>query len=355
MKCIRDLGLLFLYCFFFLFQVQPDLNLVLAFLCAVIICCIDYFMNIDVYLLPLTLLLLIVALYNPAFLYFFPTVFYYIFWNKKNLLAVPAVISFFYIFYLKSSDTFSFFLCTFGLLLAFVLQKNTKSLLTLDSLYRHTRDDSTERNILLAEKNHVLLEKQNYEIYAAILRERNRIAREIHDNVGHLLSRSILMTGALQTVNKDKALSDSLKLLDSTLNSAMDSIRSSVHDLHDESINLEETINSLIKDFTFCPIYFHFDMTRNIPREIKYCFISITKEALSNVMKHSNGDRVRINMIEHPGMYQLCIEDNGTSLKISSTGIGLLNMKERVHSIKGHIQILAEKGFKILITIPKEN
>lgn len=72
-------------------------------------------------------------------------------------------------------------------------------------------------------------------------------------------------------------------------------------------------------------------------------------------MKHSNGDRVRINMIEHPGMYQLCIEDNGTSLKISSTGIGLLNMKERVHSIKGHIQILAEKGFKILITIPKEN
>ena len=48
------------------------------------------------------------------------------------------------------------------------------------------RDDSTEKNLLLEEKNHMLVEKQNYEIYTATLKERNRIAREIHDNVGHL-------------------------------------------------------------------------------------------------------------------------------------------------------------------------
>jgi signal transduction histidine kinase len=42
------------------------------------------------------------------------------------------------------------------------------------------------------------MEKQDYEIYLATLRERNRIAREIHDNVGHMLSRSILQIGALK-------------------------------------------------------------------------------------------------------------------------------------------------------------
>jgi signal transduction histidine kinase len=354
MKSIRDLVLLFLYCFFALFQVHPDFKFVLAFLCAVIICCIDYFVDLDNYILPISLLILIVSLFYPAFLYFIPAVSYFIFWNKRFLFVVPAEMILFYTFYLKSADAYSFVLCTFGLLLAFVLQKNTHCLSTLDSLYRHTRDDSTERNILLAEKNHVLLENQNYEIYAATLRERNRIAREIHDNVGHLLSRSILMTGALQAVNRDESVSASLKLLDSTLNSAMDSIRNSVHDLHDDSINLEDTINSLIKDFTFCPIYFHFDMNRDIPKEIKYCFISITKEALANIMNHSNADRVQVSMLEHPGMYQLCIEDNGVAKKISGTGIGLINMKERVHSIKGHIQILKEKGYKIFITIPKE-
>lgn len=68
-----------------------------------------------------------------------------------------------------------------------------------DKMYfeiRRIKDDSEERTLLLAEKNKALQEKQNYEIYAATLRERNRIAREIHDNVGHLLSRTILLTGA---------------------------------------------------------------------------------------------------------------------------------------------------------------
>ena len=69
---------------------------------------------------------------------------------------------------------------------------------------RRIKDDSEERTLLLAEKNKALQEKQNYEIYAATLRERNRIAREIHDNVGHLLSRTILLTGAAKTVNRDK-------------------------------------------------------------------------------------------------------------------------------------------------------
>ena len=82
-----------------------------------------------------------------------------------------------------------------------------------------------------------LAEKQNSEIYAATLRERNRIAREIHDNVGHVLSRTILLTGAARAINKDQNLDSLLKGLDNSLNSAMDSIRSSVHDLHDDAVN----------------------------------------------------------------------------------------------------------------------
>ena len=61
---------------------------------------------------------------------------------------------------------------------------------------KRTRDDSRERDLLLSQKNKALLEKQDYEIYNATLKERNRIAREIHDNVGHVLSKFILMLGA---------------------------------------------------------------------------------------------------------------------------------------------------------------
>ena len=102
------------------------------------------------------------------------------------------------------------------------------------------------------------------------MRERNRIAREIHDNVGHVLSRSILMTAACKTINKNDALDPLLGNLEESLNGAMNSIRSSVHDLHDDAVDLEDAIKGLVKDFTFCPVKLTYDMSRQIPREVKY-------------------------------------------------------------------------------------
>ena len=129
----------------------------------------------------------------------------------------------------------------FLFLLAFCLQNRTEAAECLEQRLMKLRDDSTEKNLLLEEKNRMLAEKQDYEIYAATLKERNRIAREIHDNVGHLLSRSILITGTAKALNASDALSPVLDNLDHSLNQAMTSIRSSVHDLHDESLNLERS------------------------------------------------------------------------------------------------------------------
>ena len=90
-----------------------------------------------------------------------------------------------------------------GIGAAMLLEVKSTQLEIKEEKLKKIRDDSAERNLLLKEKNKELLEKQDYEIYTATLRERNRIAREIHDNVGHLLSRTILITGALKAVNKD--------------------------------------------------------------------------------------------------------------------------------------------------------
>ena len=200
------------------------------------------------------------------------------------------------------------------------------------------------------------------------MRERNRIAREIHDNVGHVLSRSILMTAACKTINKNDALDPLLGNLEDSLNGAMNSIRSSVHDLHDDAMNLEDAIKGLVKDFTFCPIALTYDMSRQVPREVKYSLISITKEGLSNVMRHSNADSVNILLREHPALYQLCIEDNGTleneipdiqaesdndKVKHISGGMGLSNIRDRAEALGGTVQITQEKGFRIFVTIPK--
>lgn len=354
MRSMKDSCLLFVFCLFTLFSVSADFYFVLALLTALILCCMDYFIDSRPFIFIYTLLFLAAAWFDPAFLYFFPAVSYVLFRRNAYFAVLAGGCVSLYFFWIRTTDIFPLCLSLFGIALAYYLEWGTRSYEQLDSLYRHTRDDSRELNLLLTEKNHALLEKQDYEIYTATLKERNRIAREIHDNVGHLLSRSILMVGALKAVNQAPGLSDSLNTLESTLNSAMDSIRSSVHDLHDEAINLEEAIRGLLKDFTFCSVFFQYDMDREIPRDIKYSFISITKEALSNIIKHSHASQVRLVMREHPALYQLCIEDNGTGTDLTDQGIGLINMKERVYTLKGNIQIQTQNGFRIFITIPKE-
>ena len=230
--------------------------------------------------------------------------------------------------------------------------------------FNKTRDDSAERTILLESRNKSLLEKQDYEIYNATLKERNRIAREIHDNVGHLLSRSILLTGALKAVNKDENCNEPLNNLHETLDQAMTSIRESVHNLHDESVNLKETIENIVNNFNFCNIIFTYDMGTDVPHEIKFSFISIVKEGLNNIYKHSNATDASILLREHPAMYQLVIKDNGTTAintgikeyiqeTSGNSGIGINNIISRVNMLNGSLQIHTNNGFCIFITIPK--
>ena len=172
-----------------------------------------------------------------------------------------------------------------------------------------------------------------------------------------------------------------MEQLDQTLNEAMTNVRQSVHDLHDEYGKFKRSDGIAGRRIPFCPVQLTYDMGYDIPKEIKYSFIAITKEALNNVMRHSNANEVKILAREHPGLYQLIIEDNGTlderirpngdreeyaekesagktgndwkTENTESSGIGIENMKKRVRMLGGTMQIQKETGFRIFITVPK--
>lgn len=217
------------------------------------------------------------------------------------------------------------------------------------------RDSSVELSRVLRKRNEFLTERQESEIKLATLTERNRIAREIHDNVGHDLSRSILQTGAVTAINSDSALNQPLSDLKTTLNSAMDSIRNSVHDLHDESLDIEGYVSNMLSQIPGYNIKFDCDMSPDISRKVKYCFIAVVREAISNIVKHSNAIEIKVLMREHPALYQLLIEDNGTDIRENTSGgLGLHNMQERVEALGGTININASNGFAIFIAIQKE-
>jgi len=240
------------------------------------------------------------------------------------------------------------------MMVAYFLKKRTLSLETLKKDYNALRDNTRETALQLEKKNKMLMKKQDYELNLATLTERNRIARDIHDNVGHMLSRSILQTGALLAISKDKQTKDGVVQIKDTLSEAMDSIRNSIHDLHDESLDLQVELQTVIKNFDFCPVKFDYDVESNFEKEVKYCFVAVVKEAFSNIIKHSNATEVSLVVREHPALIQLVIRDNGTkSESTGGQGIGLKNIADRVTDLNGNVTITSEDGFRIFISVPK--
>ena len=89
---------------------------------------------------------------------------------------------------------------------------------------------------------------------------------------GHMLSRSILQMGALITIHKEEPLHGQLAGVGETLNQAMNSIRESVHDLHDESIDLRQSIAEATREMKeHYQLTVDYDMSPEIPRNVKYC------------------------------------------------------------------------------------
>lgn len=243
------------------------------------------------------------------------------------------------------------------MLVSLTLSQRTSLNAKLSKTLISTRDDSKELTMQLVEKNKAMQRNQDYEIYLATLKERNRIAREIHDNVGHMLTRSILQLGALSVINKDDTVGGALTDLSDTLNTAMTSIRSSVHDLHDDSIALKPAVEDCVRPLRDrFSVSCDYDFSERMSRDIKLCFIGIVKEALSNTAKHSSGDSIKILIREHPALYQLSIADNGSCPEsITESGMGLSNMRERAASVNGNINFMSDsRGFRIFLSVPKQ-
>lgn len=304
-----------------------------------------------------------ISLIAPEYLAFMPLMIYV---SCSEKLKISVILSFvfysYYIFDYNSVKTLTSFVpmwfvllyVLFLCLISIILQYRTLSFINTESKLREIRDNAKEQNMILNRKNSELIEKQDYEIKVATLQERNRIAREIHDNVGHLLTRALLQIGALKAIVKDVTLKPQLDGLHETLNTAMTNIRTSVHDLHDESIDLESSIRELMVRFPKFETSLEYEVKSDVPKNIKYCFITVTKEALNNAVKHSNGDRILIIIREQPGFYQFVIEDNGTEIPLDFTGgIGITNMKERVKLVNGNFNISTKNGFRINISIMK--
>ncbi len=358
MNAIVDRVLMWACCAALLPQKAGDATVVIAMLAAITIS------GLNGYLPSHTFCLASIAAYTgasavwPSFCFFLPLVYYDAFGLKQawwSLTALAALAACF-----TSLPANTSLIVAVLMAAAYVLKHRQVTLERSQTELRQLRDSSYELTMMLRQKNRELIEKQDYEIRLAMLGERSRIAREIHDHVGHLLSRSILQVGAIMAAQRssdtvaDAELRHSLSVVRDTLSQAMNTIRASVHDLHDESIDLRTQIEALTHGFTFCPIRLDYRLESQPEKEVAYCFIAIAKEGLSNIIRHSNATQVALRFVEHPALYQLILEDNGSETAGEPLGgLGLRSMTDRVGALGGQLLIERQGGFRLFASIPK--
>lgn len=361
---IVDHIVIWVLCMIMVIVFGTSARFVVAGILSIIIVCLNQVFSIDDRLYEgIIIIYMTCALFFPAFMSYLPCLLYDVFVKKYKGAMGVAIFVYGYMLYLAAKGAVSVWMIPMAVgivinlifvCVSFALQRISSEYIRVHDMYRLYRDMETESKLLLENKNRELMAEQDYEIHVATLKERNRIAREIHDNVGHMLTRAILLTGAVSAIENEPVIKEKLDILGDTLNTAMNNIRESVHNLHDDSINLKKAVEEIIQAFPDFKTSFTYDISEEVQKEIKFAFIAIIKEGLNNAAKYSNGDKITIIIREQPGFFQLIIADNGrVDSKDYSGGIGIENMRERVRKLGGSFNINTDDGFRINVSVMK--
>ncbi len=213
-----------------------------------------------------------------------------------------------------------------------------------------------EQRQRMAALNRELLATRELLSQSAAQNERLRIARDLHDILGHHMTALILnLEVASHTIEgqpKEK-VEQSLALAKLLLSE----LRSTVSDLRDDSpINLEQSVRQLVAgipnfaidvDFSAAPPINDVDMAET--------FLRCTQEAVTNVLRHSDASHCRISMRGDEACCTLSVCDNGSKHATIEPGNGLKGMQERVEARGGALHWQQnEEGFQLQISLRAE-
>ncbi len=183
---------------------------------------------------------------------------------------------------------------------------------------------------------------------------RNRISADLHDEIGSNLSSIILLSSL---VKKNKKNDDEIKKYTSDIYNAAkvssEAIRDIVWFINPISDQLGklvskmlQTANTLLGDIEHQINTSKFDTTEKLRPDVKRNIFLIYKESLTNIIKHSKADFVKINVKEENNTFKFTISDNGIGFDIEKVknGNGLRNLKYRAEQIKAKLLIYSEIG-----------
>ena len=228
-----------------------------------------------------------------------------------------------------------------------------------------TRVAASERQArtALAEANQRLRDHAAQVEELATTKERNRLAREIHDNLGHYLTVVNVQIGAAQAIldqDRPRAL-DHLSKAQALTQEGLAEVRHSVAALRAspaENGPLPEALAKLAEQWNAAGLSTRFVVAgtvRSLTPQVNLTLYRAAQEALTNVGKHAHATRVDLHLeYGDDSLVHLSIKDDGVGSDNSEGGFGLLGVRERVQLLSGVVRVRTElgQGFELEVELP---
>jgi len=196
--------------------------------------------------------------------------------------------------------------------------------------------------------------------------ERKALSRELHDEIGQLLTALRMELGNLERArtaaseDTDPHLEQAKKLAESTLRTTRDiamGLRPAMLDV----LGLGPALEWQAREFTRryrIPIQLEIEGDiKDVPDPHRTYLYRIVQEGLTNCARHAQAKNIRVSLEDANGQLTACVEDDGVGFDQHGgvvQGLGLLGMAERVRELRGNISIQSQpgKGTRIAVTLP---
>jgi signal transduction histidine kinase len=192
-------------------------------------------------------------------------------------------------------------------------------------------------------------------------KERNRLAREIHDTLGHTLTGLSVGLEACQVmidrdVNVTKA---QLGILQESAKRGLTDVRRSVDKLKPDALerySLKEALDMMIMDFqklTDVTILYlcHLPLV-NLNADEEEIVYRVVQEGMTNSVRHGHATKIYVSIAQADNNLIIIIEDNGQGCKDVNPGFGIHHLTERINLLQGRIRYYGDNGFELIVEIP---
>lgn len=192
-------------------------------------------------------------------------------------------------------------------------------------------------------------------------RERNRLAREIHDTIGHSLTGIIAGIDACITIidYSPEATKKQLDIISKVARQGMNDVRRSVKALRPDALEklpFQVAIEKMVEEMmnaSKCSIYLENEIGEmKFDSDEEDAIYRVIQEGITNSIRHGKADKVYVTLYKKKNELILIITDNGIGCRDIKKGFGLQHMRERVELLKGSINFDGNNGFTIIAHIP---